>query len=162
MPRLIMLIGVPGSGKTTWIRNHQHDAVVISSDDKIEAAAAAQGLTYSAVFAAEIKAATAAAMADLQQAVTYGRDIILDQTNLTVNSRRSKLNQVPHHYQRIALLFPTPHSEQLACVGIPFPVWYKPAPHMVQFASSCIPMPVWYLPGTQSEQFASEGMPLPV
>jgi predicted kinase len=113
MPRLFMLIGVPGSGKSTWIRSRSHDAVVASTDDKIEAAAAAQGLTYSEVFDAEIKAANAAMREDVKQAVKDKRDIIWDQTNLTAKSRRGKLGQVPKSYQKIALFFPTPDGEEL-------------------------------------------------
>jgi len=113
MPTLFMLIGVPGSGKSTWIRSRNHDAVVASTDDKIEAAAAAQGLTYNDVFDAEIKAANAAMREDVKQAVKDKRDIIWDQTNLTAKSRRGKLGQVPKHYERIALYFPTPDGEEL-------------------------------------------------
>jgi len=109
-----MLIGVPGSGKSTWIRSRSHDAVVASTDDKIEAAAAAQGLTYNDVFDAEIKAANAAMREDVKQAVKDKRDIIWDQTNLTAKSRRGKLGQVPKHYERIAMFFPTPDGEELA------------------------------------------------
>ena len=114
MPRLYMLVGVPGSGKSTWIRSRNHDAVIASTDDKIEAAAAAQGLTYDAVFESEFKAANAALREDVKQAVKDQRDIIWDQTNLTAKSRRSKLGQVPKHYERIALYFPTPDGEELA------------------------------------------------
>ena len=113
MPTLFMLIGVPGSGKSTWIRSRNHDAVVASTDDKIEAAAAAQGLTYNDVFDAEIKAANAAMREDVKQAVKDKRDIIWDQTNLTAKSRRGKLGQVPKHYERIALYFPTPDGAEL-------------------------------------------------
>ena len=113
MARLYMLIGVPGSGKSTWIRSRNHDAVVASTDDKIEAAAAAQGLTYNDVFDAEIKAANAAMREDVKQAVKDRRDIIWDQTNLTIKSRRGKLGQVPKSYERIALYFPTPDGAEL-------------------------------------------------
>ena len=113
MARLYMLIGVPGSGKSTWIRSRSHDAVVASTDDKIEAAAAAQGLTYNDVFESEYKAANAAMREDVKQAVKDKRDIIWDQTNLTAKSRRGKLGQVPKSYERIALFFPTPDGAEL-------------------------------------------------
>ena len=113
MPKLFMLIGVPGSGKSTWIRSRNHDAVIASTDDKIEAAAAAQGKTYNEVFDAEIKAANAAMREDVKQAVKDKRDIIWDQTNLTAKTRRGKMGQVPKSYERIALFFPTPDGEEL-------------------------------------------------
>ena len=66
------------------------------------------------MFEAEIKAANAALREDVKQAVKDQRDIIWDQTNLTAKSRRGKLGQVPKHYERIALYFPTPDGEELA------------------------------------------------
>jgi predicted kinase len=113
MPKLFMLIGVPGSGKSTWIREHSHEAVIASTDDYIEAVAAAQGLTYNEVFETEIKAATAALRETVKQAVRDKRDIIWDQTNLTAKTRRGKLGQVPKSYERIALFFPTPDGAEL-------------------------------------------------
>ena len=51
-PVAYILIGLPGSGKSTWIRNNQtkDDFVVISSDDEIEKYAKSQSKTYSEVF----------------------------------------------------------------------------------------------------------------
>lgn len=104
-----MLIGVPGSGKSTWIKNHaDSSAMVLSTDDKIEAAARAQGKTYSEVFKDEIKAANVGMQNDLIRALRDGRDIIWDQTNITRKSRRDKLTRIPHNYEKIAVFFPTP------------------------------------------------------
>ena len=104
-----MLIGVPGSGKSTWIKNHADaSAMVLSTDDKIEAAARAQGKTYSEVFKDEIKAANVGMQNDLIRALRDGRDIIWDQTNITRKSRRDKIKQIPHSYEKIAVFFPTP------------------------------------------------------
>ena len=109
-----MLIGVPGSGKSTWIRNHRHDAVVLSTDDYIDRAASAAGLTYSQAFADHIKPATADMQAQYKQAIKDRRDIIWDQTNLTKKSRRGKLSGLPKAYEKIALYFPTPDAEELS------------------------------------------------
>lgn len=108
-----MLIGVPGSGKTTWIRSRQHDAVVLSTDDKIEAEAARVGKTYSEVFQDTIKHATSQMGDDLIRAVRAKRDIIWDQTNLTRKSRASKLAMVPDDYEKVAVFFPTPGNDEL-------------------------------------------------
>jgi predicted kinase len=45
MNTLYMLIGVPCAGKSTWIKSCGIDAVILSTDDKIEDAAAAEGKT---------------------------------------------------------------------------------------------------------------------
>jgi predicted kinase len=116
MPKLYMLIGVPGSGKSTWIKNQNFDTntvVVVSTDDIIEKRALAQGLTYSDVFQAEIRYATTEMNRNLTVAVANNKDIVWDQTNLTVKSRRAKLAQIPDQYLKIAVYFITPDDSEL-------------------------------------------------
>lgn len=108
MPTLYMLVGVPGSGKTTWIKNNKHDAVVLSTDDYIERSAEKQGKTYSEVFKDVIGFATDQMEKDLVQAVQNKRDIIWDQTNLTAKSRKSKLSRIPKEYKKVAVFFGVP------------------------------------------------------
>lgn len=108
MPVLYMLIGVPGSGKSTWIKNNKHDAVVISTDDYVERAAEKQGKTYSEVFKDVIGFATDQMEKDIIQAVRNERDIIWDQTNLTAKSRKAKLAKIPDDYHKVAVFFPVP------------------------------------------------------
>lgn len=118
-PTLYMLIGVPGSGKTTWIRNHKHDAVVLSTDDKIEAEAERSGKTYSEVFHDTIKHATSQMQDDMIRAVRERRDIIWDQTNITAKSRRGKLSQIPKDYRKVAVFFPVPPDLRERLAGRP-------------------------------------------
>jgi predicted kinase len=109
MPAFYMLIGVPASGKSTWIKTHSDgSAMVLSTDNKIEAAARSQGKTYSEVFKDEIKAANTGMAQDLLRALRDGRDIIWDQTNITRKSRKEKLARIPSSYKKIAVFFPTP------------------------------------------------------
>lgn len=111
MARFYMLIGVPGAGKSTWIKQHNHDAVVVSSDDYIEKQAAEKGTSYNSEFAGTIKAATAHATQTAKEAFANGRDVIWDQTNITRKSRAGKLQMVPKKYEKIAVFFPTPHPD---------------------------------------------------
>ncbi len=110
MPILYMLVGVPGSGKTTWIKNNKHDAVVLSTDNYIERYAMKTGKTYSEMFKELIGVATDQMEKDLVQAVRNERDIIWDQTNLTAKSRRTKLNRIPKDYKKIAVYFSVPND----------------------------------------------------
>jgi predicted kinase len=110
MPTIYMLVGVPGSGKTTWIRNNKHDAVVLSTDDYIEKIAAKQGKTYSEVFKDAIGDATDQMEKDLIQAVRNERDIIWDQTNLTAKTRKSKLSRIPKSYKKVGVYFSVPQD----------------------------------------------------
>lgn len=108
MPTLYMLIGVPGSGKTTWIKNNKHNAVVASTDLYIERYAMKTGKTYNDMFKELIGVATDQMNKDVANAVKEKRDIIWDQTNLTAKSRKAKLAKIPTDYHKVAVFFPVP------------------------------------------------------
>jgi predicted kinase len=114
-----MLIGVPGSGKSTWIANNadhvdaQENLFIASTDDLIEAHALLEGKTYNEVFKDYIKSAEKGMYMDLALATANDMDIIWDQTNLTRKSRAKKLIMIPDHYLKIAQFFPVPEKEEL-------------------------------------------------
>lgn len=119
MPTLYMLVGVPGSGKSTWLNNNKSEnGVVVSSDDHVERLAAKQGQTYSQAFDAVIGQASSHMQKDLRDAVKAEKDIYWDQTNIGANSRKKKLKQIPNTYRKVAVFFPTPddaeHERRLA------------------------------------------------
>lgn len=113
MPTLYMLVGVPASGKTTWTKNNRGSALVASSDDYIEQQAEKLGSTYSDVFDKFIKAANTHAIETARKAFSNKEDLIWDQTNLTKTGRRNKLKMVPKDYKKVAIFFPTPHTDVL-------------------------------------------------
>lgn len=115
MPTLWMLVGVPASGKTTWLRNSDIDwnrTTLLSTDNIIEREAAALGKTYNEVFNQVIKGATREMNQRLQKALADNRDIVWDQTNLTPASRTSKLAKIPSHYHKVAVYFPVPDTRE--------------------------------------------------
>ena len=112
MPTIYMLIGVPASGKSTWVEKHKDDALIVSTDDLIEAYAADNSKTYNEVFKEQIKIATKIAMEHAQAAFASDQDVIWDQTNLSKKSRKSKLAMVPEHYCKKAVFFATPPEEE--------------------------------------------------
>lgn len=112
MPTFYMLIGVPASGKTTWCKERAGDALVISSDNLIEAYAADHGKTYNDVFKEQIKIATKIALEHAEAAFAADQDVVWDQTNITKKSRASKLAMVPKHYHKTAVFFATPPEEE--------------------------------------------------
>jgi predicted kinase len=109
MPICYQLVGVPGSGKTTWIKNQPwaKDCVIVSSDDHIETYAKTRGKTYSEVFNDIINTATKLMLDDARNARKQGKDVIWDQTSTTVNSRKRKFETLPD-YTHIAVVFDTP------------------------------------------------------
>jgi predicted kinase len=102
MPVLYLLIGMPCSGKSTWASSRKE--FVLSSDRYIEEYASQKSKTYNEVFSSYISKATSLMWDDMYKAQGEGRDIIWDQTNLTIESRKSKLNALSN-YKKVALVF---------------------------------------------------------
>lgn len=114
MPTVYVLVGVPGSGKSTWIRNQDWtgDCVVVSTDAFVEYYAKQQGKTYNDVFDAYMPTAVKLMADQVVQAREEGRDIIWDQTSTTVASRKKKFKMLPD-YRAVAVVFPTPDPAEL-------------------------------------------------
>lgn len=115
MNKLYVLVGVPGSGKSTWIKNQiwALGLPVISTDSFVEQYAYNQGKTYSEVFE-EYMPTAVKLMAE--QVVFYrdnNVDIIWDQTSTTVEARAKKIRMLPDYY-KIAVVFKTPEPAELA------------------------------------------------
>lgn len=107
-PSLIMLVGLPGTGKSTWLNNTElaENSVILSTDNYIQDKAEKENISYDMAFREHIKDAEKEMLIDLKNAVEEGKSIYWDQTNLTVKSRRKKLNAVPADiYFKIALVF---------------------------------------------------------
>jgi len=114
MPKLYMLVGVPGSGKSTWVANQKFvDAIIASSDAYIDTVASAQGKTYNDVFSREIGRAMDFCKAQVATAIELGKDLVWDQTNTMAKGRKYKLEQFGDEWLKIAVFFPTPEMPEL-------------------------------------------------
>lgn len=115
MPKCYQLIGVPGAGKSTWIKNQvwAKDMPVISTDNFVEAYAKEQGKTYSEVFDEYMPIAVKLMANQALVCQANNLDVIWDQTSTTIASRRRKFNTLPK-YEHIAVVFKTPEKEELA------------------------------------------------
>lgn len=107
MPVLFMLVGLPATGKTTWVkRNLPHlNADVISSDDIIERIAEEKGISYNEAFESEIVQATNHMMESANLSISLNNNIIWDQTNLSRKSRSQKLAMFGSNYTKVAVVF---------------------------------------------------------
>ena len=114
MPKLYVLVGVPGSGKSTWIANQDwaKDCVIISTDNHVENHAKTLGKTYTEVFEDYMPTAVKLMADEVVSAREQNKDIIWDQTSTSIESRVKKLRMVPDNYRKIAVVFPTPDSEE--------------------------------------------------
>jgi len=115
MPKCYQLIGVPGSGKSTWIRNQiwALGLTIVSTDAFVEDYARAQGRTYSQVFEDYMPTAIDLMVQQVVFAQQHGHTVIWDQTSTTAASRRKKFRMLPD-YQHIAVVFKTPDLEELS------------------------------------------------
>lgn len=114
MPKCYQLIGVPGSGKSTWVANQDWTipCAVISTDKWVEIYAREVGKTYSQVFTDFMPTAVDCMAKEVVNARQMGRDIIWDQTSTTVKSRAKKFAMLPDYYH-IAVVFRTPEHKEL-------------------------------------------------
>ena len=114
MNKLYILIGVPGSGKSTWVNNQKwaKDCVVVSTDEFVEDYAKECGLTYSEVFDDYMPTAVKLMADKVVRAREAGKDIIWDQTSTSVVSRERKFKMLPEYYA-IAVVFKRPEDEEL-------------------------------------------------
>jgi predicted kinase len=115
MAKCYQLVGVPGSGKSTWaeFQDWALTCARVSTDKWVEIYAKEVGRTYSEVFDAFMPTAVDLMAKEVAAAREMKRDIIWDQTSTTVKSRARKFNMLPN-YEHIAVVFKTPDEEELS------------------------------------------------
>jgi len=130
-PKIYVLVGVPGSGKTTWLRQQAFDwttTVHIGTDKLIEQHAASTGQKYRDVFKSYMPRAVTMMTNEVRRAFDADLDVVWDQTNVTVEARKRRLRMVPVHYTKIAVVFRTPpagvHARWLDRPGKEIPAWF--------------------------------------
>lgn len=113
-PTAYILVGVPGSGKSTWVNKQQltKDYAYISTDKFVEAYARSVNKTYSEVFQFFMPEAVKLMADEVVQAREAGQDIIWDQTSTTIETRKKKFWMLPG-YRMVAVVFETPEKSCL-------------------------------------------------
>ena len=112
-PVLYILIGPPGSGKSTWREDRIRESeakgrqiTTVSSDDIIDAYAAEHSISYTEAFGRiDQKAIKKAVNEKFDDSVRTGLDVIVDRTNMTVGARASFLSRTPKAYRKVGVVF---------------------------------------------------------
>jgi len=114
MNYLYVMVGVPASGKSTWIKNQvwAKDIPVVSTDRFVEEYAKEQGKTYSEVFQEYMPIAVKLMANQALICQANKKDIIWDQTSTTVATRAKKIRMLPEYY-KIAVVMKTPPTSML-------------------------------------------------
>ena len=113
-PTIHLMVGLPYSGKSTYIRNHPTLSTlsVVDSDSYIEKKAKAENTSYGAIFDREIEAALKYRDWLTQKLIRQQRSFIVDQTNLTRMARAHWIELAQkHHYRIVAHVFALPSDE---------------------------------------------------
>lgn len=102
MPILTVLVGLPGSGKSTSIPE-DFDGFIYSTDNYIEQCAKMNGWTYNEAFQEFIKPATKQMNEQVELAIRQGADVLWDQTNMSSKKRLGILSKFPKSYRKICI-----------------------------------------------------------
>jgi tRNA uridine 5-carbamoylmethylation protein Kti12 len=102
------MVGLPCSGKSTWIKQQPFNGVIVSFDDHIT-----QNLDanynkawdkYQALNESQKTEIFLAINAKFEKAVKLNQNIIVDFTSLTVMDRKKWLDMTPSHYEKSAVI----------------------------------------------------------
>lgn len=121
MPNVYFLVGVPGSGKSTWVKNIQAmtpdyaQLEVVSFDAKIMQLAEIDNIKDYATAWQKVDKRQAEKMvqAQFENLVSERKSFIIDMTNLSKKSRNRKLAQIPKEYTKYAVVFEIPKELML-------------------------------------------------
>ena len=110
MAKLIILVGPPASGKSTWrtkfLASQTEEWVIASTDDLVEEWATERGLTYDEAhskapwgqFNKTFKYA-------YRNALTAGKNVIIDRTSMSAKNRKDYFKDLPEGTEVEAVVF---------------------------------------------------------
>lgn len=115
-PKAWMMVGLPYTGKSSWINHHSNNGnepfMVIDTDSALEHMARNANKTYEETFHQNFREAERQMYQRLELAKASDIHIFWDQTNLTSKSRKKKLAMIPSTYEKIAVVFPELTAEE--------------------------------------------------
>lgn len=110
-PFVIILVGPPLSGKTTWIRNNFPTTDVISRDEIVMEVYGSRNYTE-AFKSVNQKEVDRVLDAKLKEANQMKKNVIIDMTHMTSKRRKQNLDYFSDDYYKLAVIFPILKEEE--------------------------------------------------
>lgn len=104
-PFVIILVGTPLSGKSTWIRQNFTDINVISRDEILMEVYGSRNYTE-AFQNVNQKEVDRILDSRLREANSSNQNVIIDMTNMTSKRRKQNLNYFSSDFYKLAVIFP--------------------------------------------------------
>lgn len=107
-PIAFVLVGLPGSGKSTWAAAHPERLPIASTDEFIESYAAQKKISYAQAFREYNLQAKLLLKDRLNSLIAQKASFIWDQTNITVRKRRAVYNKLHPTHRVVFVCFCVP------------------------------------------------------
>ncbi len=107
-PIAYVLVGLPGSGKSTWAAAHPEHLPIASTDEFIESYAAQRKVTYAQAFREYNMKAKLLLRERLNSLIAQKASFIWDQTNITIRKRRAVYNKLHPSHRVVFVCFCVP------------------------------------------------------
>jgi predicted kinase len=113
LPKIYVLVGPPGIGKSGWIESNTFDPYIISRDALVDAVREPIGVKYDDLFRnpkyQPLQNTVQKMLKDrIAGAIESGRDIVVDMTNMSAGARRNALKTISGRepdYEKVAVVF---------------------------------------------------------
>jgi predicted kinase len=104
-PYVILLVGVPMSGKSTWVRENISDEIIISRDRILMDVYGSDD--YNKAFNnVDQGKVDKVLLKTINDSVTNRDNVVIDMTNISAKTRRRNLSYFTKDYTKIAVVFP--------------------------------------------------------
>lgn len=103
---ILLLIGLPGSGKSTYISKLKKKHIVVSNDAYVEKKAKQWKVNYKEAFDRSDRDETVSStFRAFDKAIKKGSNVIVDNTNMNKKERSYFLENAPPDYKKVAIIF---------------------------------------------------------